>query len=511
MASVTISRKMSTDSSRSRGSSQVNEGFVRSRAWSEDIAKHWNAPIGATEHYLERAERYAQYFTLSQSQLDHVYKELLQELDLGLMLHAEDPMTTPSASQCSLKMLDTCIDKVPSGKEKAVAYALDFGGTHVRAVRAKLDGNGQVSVSEMKANLREADDRFSKGLLDKQCGAIHLFDRMALTIKDLMKRSGDLHRDAPANVGFTFSFPAEQTGIKSATLLQWTKGFETGRGTKDPVEGMDVAALMDVAFWRNEVPATTCAVVNDTAGTLLACAYNKNPRLPPCTVGFILGTGVNGAYVESRAKKCGYQGVIVNTELGGFDKGLPLTDVDLEVDFADDGGRGKQLYEKMVSGGYLGEICRRLIVKVWQHQAPSLAWARQSMPAAAASLCISDKSPSLEMTQRVLRCLWDWETTFEDREVVQRLFSLVFYRSAGLAAVGIAALAQASGRLQPAMGGVTVAVDGSLHTQNAWYADKVMEYLRILVGEENAKFLHLVTSDDGSGKGAAILAGVLNE
>lgn len=64
---------------------------------------------------------------------------------------------------------------------------------------------------------------------------------------------------------------------------------------------------------------------------MLAGAYSKKPNMPPCQVGVILGTGMNGAYVQPDAKQYGYQGVVMNTELGGFNKDLPRTDIDLEV------------------------------------------------------------------------------------------------------------------------------------------------------------------------------------
>lgn len=46
--------------------------------------------------------------------------------------------------ECSLRMLDSCVKSIPTGNEKGVFYALDFGGTNVRAVRCELIGGGKV-------------------------------------------------------------------------------------------------------------------------------------------------------------------------------------------------------------------------------------------------------------------------------------------------------------------------------------------------------------------------------
>lgn len=101
--------------------------------------------------------------------------------------------------------------------------------------------------------------------------------------------------------------------------------------THDPVIGRDVCLLLDRAFERKKMNARLSAVLNDTVGAMLAGSYSKTPEQPPCLVGAILGTGMNGAYVQPDAKSYGYQGIVINTELGGFDKDLPENEIDKEV------------------------------------------------------------------------------------------------------------------------------------------------------------------------------------
>eukprot|EP01054_Gregarina_sp_Poly1_P001644 Gregarina_sp_Poly_1__1643@NODE_141_length_12988_cov_478_019271_g126_i0_p4_GENE_NODE_141_length_12988_cov_478_019271_g126_i0NODE_141_length_12988_cov_478_019271_g126_i0_p4_ORF_typecomplete_len507_score62_55Hexokinase_1/PF00349_21/5_3e49Hexokinase_2/PF03727_16/1_2e43_NODE_141_length_12988_cov_478_019271_g126_i014332953 len=476
---------------------------IRSRAWSEDIQKHWTLPVPIAETFDQRFARYIEYFSISSDQIEIVHNNICAEMEDGCRKHQARVKNLPIATS-SLKMLDTCVKHLPNGSEKGVGYALDFSGTTVRAVRVRAEGNHKLSTVEHRLNIRDERTAYPKGLLDKNCGAMALFNYLANSVGDLLKKSGAPKTEVP--LGFSLSFPCELRSLDSATLLEWTKGFETGRATADPVEGLDVVTLLDMAFWRQQINAKVKGVVNDATATLLACAYEQPSRLPPCTVAFLVGVGLNGAYVEPQAASYGYQGCIINTELGGFDKGLPITDVDLEVDFADDGARGRQIFEKMIGGGYLGEICRRLVVKVWQTEAPALSWARQSLPTAAAALCVSDNTENLDMVQKLMMGLWDWDTSRECRKQIQKMFSLVFDRSAALAAACIAALAKKSGRLQPAMGGVTVAIDGALHTSHPWYSDNVRVYLKQILGEDTAQYIHLFVSLDGSAKGAAIMA-----
>mmetsp|Transcript_16327 Transcript_16327/g.33171 ORF Transcript_16327/g.33171 Transcript_16327/m.33171 type:complete len:95 (-) Transcript_16327:404-688(-) len=85
-------------------------------------------------------------------------------------------------------------------------------------------------------------------------------------------------------------------------------------------------------------------------------------------------------------------------------------------------------------------------------------------------------------------------------------------RSAALAAMGIAAVSIKTGRLERGRSsrdrgvlGMTVAVDGSLYTQNRWYADRLHHYLELILGRDRARLINVCTSNDGSGMGAAIL------
>jgi len=48
---------------------------------------------------------------------------------------------------------------------------------------------------------------------------------------------------APIPMGFTFSFPVQQTGVNSGFLIEWTKGFSSS-----DVVGKDVVELLNIAL-----------------------------------------------------------------------------------------------------------------------------------------------------------------------------------------------------------------------------------------------------------------------
>jgi hexokinase len=168
-------------------------------------------------------------------------------------------------------------------------------------------------------------------------------------IADAVKRANP---PTGAHVGFTFSFPVQQTSINSGTLIQWTKGYApvpphhaTCHCMRTPllmawlsacvvshnpicsfecvgVVGHDVAGLLQAAFVERGIDVHVSALVNDTVGTLMAKAYTE----PRCRIGVILGTGTNGAYVERTAAIPKWPGsrdgfMVINMEWGGFGSG----------------------------------------------------------------------------------------------------------------------------------------------------------------------------------------------
>ncbi len=166
-------------------------------------------------------------------------------------------------------------------------------------------------------------------------------------------------------LGFTFSFPCKQEGLARATLAKWTKGF-----CCSGVEGEDVCKMLqDAIERRNDVKIDVCAVLNDTTGCLMSCAW-KEPR---CRIGLILGTGTNACYLEKieaigtieQADFAGQDHMLVNTEWGAFGDNGELdfvrTKWDRNVD-AMSVNPGKQIFEKMISGMYMGELIRQVLV-----------------------------------------------------------------------------------------------------------------------------------------------------
>ncbi|CAF4719189.1 unnamed protein product, partial [Rotaria sp. Silwood2] len=144
----------------------------------------------------------------------------------------------------------------------------------------------------------------------------HLFHHLAECLHEFMENEHLLNTEICYPLGFTFSFPCQQEGLALARLTTWTKGFNCSG-----VVNEDVVKLLQDAINEKHINAKCVALVNDTVGTLMSCAY----RDPSTAIGLILGTGTNACYIESLDKVGTWNGnyddpkqVIINTEWGAF-------------------------------------------------------------------------------------------------------------------------------------------------------------------------------------------------
>lgn len=159
-----------------------------------------------------------------------------------------------------------------------------------------------------------------------------------------------------------------QTSLKSGRLRNMGKGFLAAEG----LIGQDLGEVVKAACQAKGLKVELAAIVNDSTAALLSEAYiNEATRFS-----LILGTGVNiAAHLPiptiSREKygirpkgwfdKASH--VVVNTELGMFGKDiLPITRWDRMLT-ANHPRPEFQPLEHLVSGYYLGEMCRYILIE----------------------------------------------------------------------------------------------------------------------------------------------------
>ena len=424
-------------------------------------------------------------FDVSLLRMRSIKKAVTTEMDAGL-----------AGRKSSLAMLHAYCDAA-SGHEKGLYLALDLGGTNFRVMLVKLSGAGKTPkvVAEAKYKLtREQISTSGDVLFGAIAGYLHKF------LKD-HDFTGEYA------LGYTFSFPVKLLGIDEGILIKWTKDFSASG-----VVGKKVVELQRKALTRKGVPnVNIVALANDTVGTLQAQAALD----PNCGMGVILGTGFNIAVrVASRriAKGIGNyssKGMIINMESGNFDKSLPATSYDRQLD-RDSGNAKHQLAEKMISGKYLPQLVRLVVLdlirkeNLFEGLVPAVFADKESFQSI--HMNVLDVGPR-EAVQKLSKELFGRVLTPQERQILVRVSRIVSRRSARIAAALIVgALTRVERRSAKH---ITVAVDGSLFEKYPQYSRRLAEAIRELEGAAG-KTVRLKLTKDGSGIGAAVIAAVVN-
>ncbi|MCL7041166.1 hypothetical protein MKW94_009083 [Papaver nudicaule] len=410
---------------------------------------------------------------------------------LPLLRHVADSMADDMRAGLavdggsSLKMILTYVDSLPTGQEKGLFYALDIGGTNCRVLRVKLDGK-DIDIKKIS---REIPAELKTGTSKE------LFGFIASGLWELVNWEFEkfgIQKDRKREIGFTFSFPVEQTSISKGTLIEWTKEFNIS----DTI-GEDVVACLVEAMKELELDMfSVTALVNDTVGTLAGARYKDGD----VKFAVILGTGTNACYIErmKAIPKLNSQGhvtkdTIINTEWGSFSEGLPLTEFDLGTDL------GKQAFEKMVSGKYLGVIVSRILLKM----AESENFTREL------NEMQQDDSDDLEIVGSILNKTFEVETTLNMRKTAVKVIDTIVRRGARLAGAGIVGILE---KMEQDSEGLiygkrsVVAIDGSLYEQYPQYKLYLNEAVKELLGPEKFQYVVIEQFHDASGVGAALLA-----
>ncbi|KAM3347364.1 hypothetical protein ACQJBY_021366 [Aegilops geniculata] len=431
-----------------------------------------------------------------------------------------------------VKMLLSYVDKLPTGREEGLFYGLDLGGTNFRVLKVQLGGNDKHVIS------RESREVAIPPHLMSGCSS-ELFGFIASELAKFVadeEKGTSLSNGKKRELGFTFSFPVRQRSVASGTLVKWTKAFSI----EDAV-GKDVVAELQTAMQKQGLDMHVAALINDAVGTLAGARYYDEDVV----AGVIFGTGTNAAYVEKANAIPKWEGelpnsgeMVINMEWGNFySRHLPVTEYDqaLDNESLNPGEQASlfyslpvlavehwlnhilwffQIYEKLTSGMYLGEIVRRVLLKLSLQSSIFGEIDRTKLKThfhlrtPHISAMHHDDTPDLKIVEEKLKEILEIAgTSLETRKMVVEICDIVARRAARLAAAGLAGILKKLGR----DGSVekrrsVIAIDGGLFEHYAKFSKCLETTLNELLGEESSKFVVVKHADDGSGIGAALIA-----
>jgi hexokinase len=363
-------------------------------------------------------------------------------LDMSEKIRAQFRECLQTSPCCMLASYDTAL---PTGSEKGTYLALDVGGSTFRVALIELNGRDE----ELRI-LKESSTCIDETI--KLLEGTEFFDWMAGQIETMLKQVGPEYGrgDVPLVMGLSWSFPIEQTSHGTGLLIHMGKGFKASNGTV----GHELGGLIVQSCRKHNLNVEVAAIVNDSSAALLSRAYVD----PKTRMSLILGTGTNMAIhfpvSEIGASKFGVRPegwfdyakhVLINTEMSMFGGGvLPMTRWDdvlnrthLRPDY--------QPLEYMITGRYLGEIVRLIIVEAVQTarlfggELPHSMRDPYSFDTSIVAFIEEDSSPSLSASAAFLQKQHTFPSlpSVEDLRFLRRVCQTVSRRAAGYLSTAI--------------------------------------------------------------------------
>jgi len=243
------------------------------------------------------------------------------------------------------------------------------------------------------------------------------------------------------------------------------------------------------------------AILNDTTGTLVAGSHDY----PDAGIGLILGTGTNGSFMEKADRVVRWEGregkerCLIDPEFGAWGDNGCLDFIKTEWDRKLDAASllpGKYTFEKYVTGAFLGDLARRVLLGVLTSMgktSPPCFSASDSLTTAnlseivAASLPGGQKSSLLENLEKDVAI------------ILTHICILLSERAALMVAVPMATFLN-----RMAKPTTTIAVTGSLYKHHPTLSKRLDYHTETMSSHQFAFRL----CDDGSGKGAALVAAI---
>ncbi|XP_017697813.3 hexokinase-2-like [Phoenix dactylifera] len=464
-------------------------GIAVALVWSRRSARRW-----------ERAERIVQELRegchTPVTRLWEVADAMASEMRAGLS----------SDGGSSLRMLVTPLESLPTGNEEGLFYGLEINQTTIRMLCVQLGG---MDARVIKKHLAEVPvpSNLMVGTSED------LYDFIAAELSKFISAeelSYNIQDRRPKEIGVTFSFPVIQNLASNGTIIEWTNGFsikETGE--------KDAAAEINKALEKHGVDMHVSFLVNDTVGAFGGARYCSSDTMAAVT----LGMGTNAAYMEPLHAIPKWQGphpmqgvMIINMEWGNFQSShFPITEFDVQID-AESPKPGGKVFEKLISGMYLGDIVRRVLLKMAEETAlfGDTVPLKLRIPFVLRTPDVAsmhqDLSQDLSLVgEKLEECLGIPNTTVRMRQLVVEVCDIVAKRGArlaGAAIVGILKKLKRDGTDKKSV----VMVEGALYEHYRLFRAYLHDGVKMMLHGRNLDNVIIEHSGDGCVIGAALLA-----
>ena len=406
--------------------------------------------------------------------INSVVDALLYDMDEGLA----------GRSACEDMIRTYCNPPTTKAAGKSV-IVIDAGGTNFRSCLVTFDSHGVPSIDFMEKTAMPG--------IKKELNRKEFFDVFAENLEHLKGKS--------SNIGFCFSYPMTITSDGDGVLLGFSKEIKAPE-----VVGCHIGSELKKALashgWKKELHVS---MLNDTVAALLAGAANPSDgKSYSSYIGFILGTGMNGAYIQPAVKEYdNLEEQIIVCESGKFDK-ICRSDFDIWFD-QKSVKPGTSIMEKQCSGAYLGPVAWEMINAGAREGLFSTKFSESLLMIESLSLIEIDSFLHAPYnTSSILGAKASESATDEDYDRLYQLIDALVDRTARCSAAILAACVIKSGKGSPSNKPVCIACNGTTFYKTYKVQKRVEGYLDDVLIKQRGIYYETVSCDNDITIGTAI-------
>ncbi|CAL5197841.1 unnamed protein product [Lathyrus oleraceus] len=417
------------------------------------------------------------------TKLWHVADDLVSSMEASLASSNETSST--------LNMIISSVTSLPNGEEEGVFYGVNLQGTNLLILRARLGGK-DMPVS----GLHREEISVPNAVLATTSREI--IDFVATEIAKFVSAHPCNEAGTAAKkkkLGFTLSHPVDNA-----------MPF-----TNHPV-GEELVKDINQALKNHGMKMQVFALVDDAVGGLAGGRYYNRDNVAAITLGMSTKAAFAKPAQESElAQSPNSDELIISMEWGNFRSShLPLTPFDTSLD-AESSNPGNGIYEKLISGMYLGDIARRVLLEIAQETAlfgskvPPKLMTPYLLRSPDMAAMHQDTSEDREVVAEKLNEVFGiTRSTKMAREVVAEVCDIVSERGARLAGAGILSIIKKLGRIENRKSAVTV--EGGLYEHYRIFRNYLHSSVWEMLGDDLSDNVIIEHSHGGSGTGALFLA-----
>ncbi|XP_071694853.1 probable hexokinase-like 2 protein [Rutidosis leptorrhynchoides] len=404
-------------------------------------------------------------------------------------------------SQTDYVMLPSFTSSLPNGTEEGLYYGVNLHEDSFQMLRTRLNGKKEPITDLDKEEVKIPHEIISGTYKE-------IFDYIALKLAMFISINTQTNPVTPkGNLGFTVSFPLhEGPAAAGGNVLRW-KAFPFNEAA-----GKELAHDFNETLEKHGIELRASSLVDATLGDLAGGRYfNKD-----CVAAVTLGLATNAVYLESaefvpngnlqKSKE-----MVIDMQWGNFNTPhLPITQFDMDLD-SESSNPGSRIFEKLIGGRYLGEVVRRVLLKM----ANETALFGETVPAKLKTPYIlrspdmaamhQDTSENRDAIQEKLMQVFGIAyTSLAVREIVAEVCDVVAERGARLAGACIVGIMKKRGRINDKKS--IVIIEGGLYEQYRVFRNLLHSSVWEMLGSKLSDNVIVQHAHGGSGAGAIFVA-----